>query len=72
MEIRIGEQALELALALGIGMALGFVYDLLRPPRRHGGKLLAAATEQESRHAASQRSLVSPKPTPLLSAAVHI
>lgn len=45
MEIRVGEQALELALALGIGMALGFVYDLLRPPRRHGGKLLGAAAD---------------------------
>ena len=45
MEIRVGEQALELALALGIGMALGFAYDLLRPPRRHGGKLLGAAAD---------------------------
>lgn len=45
MEIRVGEQALELALALAIGIALGLIYDLLRPPRRHGGKLLAAATD---------------------------
>ncbi len=45
MEIRVGEQALALALAFGLGLGTGLLYDLLRPLRRRGGKLLAAAAD---------------------------
>ncbi len=45
MEIRVGEQALALALAFGLGLGTGLMYDLLRPLRRRGGKLLAAAAD---------------------------
>ncbi len=45
MEIRIGEQALALALALLLGLATGLLYELLRPFRRLGGKPLAAAAD---------------------------
>ena len=45
MEIRVEEQALALALAFGLGLGTGLLYDLLRPLRRRGGKLLAAAAD---------------------------
>lgn len=41
MDIRIEDQAAALALSLAIGMGIGLLYDLLRPARRHGGKVLA-------------------------------
>lgn len=45
MEIRVGEQAMALALALLLGLSTGLLYDLLRPLRRLGGKPLAAAAD---------------------------
>lgn len=45
MEIRIGEQALALAMALLLGLGTGLLYELLRPLRRLGGKPLAAAAD---------------------------
>lgn len=45
METSLGSQAAALALALGLGAGLGLLYDLLRPPRRRGSPVLAAALD---------------------------
>ncbi len=45
METSLSAQALALLLALGLGVGLGLLYDLLRPPRRRGGRVLAAALD---------------------------
>lgn len=41
METSLTDQALALLLALGLGTGLGLLYDLLRPPRRRSGRMLA-------------------------------
>ena len=42
METSLQAQLLALGLALALGVGLGLLYDLLRPPRRHGGGLFGA------------------------------
>ena len=42
MEQNLQRQLLALLKALALGAALGLGYDLLRPPRRRGGRLLGA------------------------------
>ena len=45
METSLQAQLLALGLALALGTGLGLLYDLLRPPRRYSGGLLAAALD---------------------------
>lgn len=45
MEIELQHQGLALLLALGMGIAVGLVYDLLRPLRRRTGKAAGAALD---------------------------
>lgn len=45
METSLTDQALALLLALGLGAGLGLLYDLLRPPRYRGGRVLATALD---------------------------
>lgn len=45
MDIRIEDQAVALILSLAIGAGIGLLYDLLRPIRRRGGRLLAIASD---------------------------
>lgn len=45
MALDLRAQALTLLRALAFGFALGLCYDLLRPPRRGGGRFLAPALD---------------------------
>lgn len=45
METSLQAQLLGLGLALALGTGLGLLYDLLRPPRRYSGGMLAAALD---------------------------
>ena len=45
METSLQAQLLALGLALALGTGLGLLYDLLRPPRRRSGRMLAAALD---------------------------
>lgn len=45
METSLQAQLLGLGLALALGTGLGLLYDLLRPPRRRSGGMLAAALD---------------------------
>lgn len=45
MATSLARQGLSLLLALGLGAGLGLLYDLLRPPRRRSGPVLAAALD---------------------------
>ena len=45
METSLQAQLLALGLALALGTGLGLLYDLLRPPRRRSGGMLAAALD---------------------------
>ena len=45
METDLPAQGAALLLALALGLGLGLLYDFLRPPRHHGGRLLAGALD---------------------------
>lgn len=45
METSLVGQVLALLKASGLGAGLGLLYDLLRPPRRRGGRLLGTALD---------------------------
>ena len=45
MELDIAQQAVTLLLFFLLGIVLGVLYDLITPPRRRGGKVLAGLTD---------------------------